>query len=130
MNLFDDNPDLPPEAQPPAGDPFTPGTAPHSAAPELVLGDPFALANAGATTVIPYFRGTALPEDLRISWSWPHLLTFVFFGFASLIVIQLVMAVYMTAGRHLSAKQLQQALESNPQFIVGSNVLWFAFLLL
>jgi membrane protease YdiL (CAAX protease family) len=130
MSPFDDQPSPPQPA-----DPDTPSAETAAsplnlpAAPAPMPGDPFSLANTAASS-LPYFRVAGLPEDLRISWSWPHLLTFIFFGFASLVVIQVGLAIYIGADRHLSSKQLQQALESNPQFIVGSNVLWFAFLLL
>ena len=128
MNPFDDNPvpdrdpQTPPEAEAPAPRPQTPV--------EQVPGDPFLFANSAPASGLAYFRNSNLPEDIRVSWSWPHLLTFVFFGFASLLVIQIAMVVYLAADRHLSQKQMERLLESSPQFIVGSNVLWFAFLLL
>jgi len=129
MNPLDDNPAPPPDSLPPAGDPFTPGAAPR---PETSItpGDPFSSVSSSASAGVPYFRISGLPEDLRISWSWSHLIAFVFFGFASLIVIQVGLAFYVGAERHLTAKQLQQALESSPQFIVGSNVVWFATIFL
>jgi membrane protease YdiL (CAAX protease family) len=130
MDHFDDNPPPLPEPSFPSGDPFSPGVAPHQPAPPVTPGDPFSLASSNASAGVPYFRVSGLPEDLRISWSWSHLIAFVFFGFASLIVIQVGLAFYVGAERHLTAKQLQQALESNPQFIVGSNVLWFATIFL
>lgn len=123
MNTFDDNPAPPPNPEFPSGDPFTPGAAPH---PAPTPGDPFSFVSSGVSAGVPYFRASGLPEDLRISWSWAHLIAFIFFGFASLIVIQVGLAFYVGAERHLTAQQLQRALESNPQFIVGSNVLWFA----
>jgi membrane protease YdiL (CAAX protease family) len=128
MTLFDDNPFPARDPEPPASEPESATPDFRSAASEPVPGDPFSLANTAPN--FPYFRKPSLPEDLRVSWSWPHLLTFVFFGFASLLVIQIGLAIYLTADRHLSPKQMQQLLEANPQFIVGSNVIWFAFLLL
>ena len=153
MSLFDDNrfpgpaePDpeprpSDPEPQPGEPEPPAPGREPQS--PESLAGDPISYAalgqpvgaggsaTAGAfASPLPYASLPALPEDLRISWSWPHLLTFLFFGFVSLLVIQIGFVVYLTADLHLSQKQLQKMLESNPKFIVGSNVLWFAVLLL
>ncbi|HKT47486.1 MAG TPA: CPBP family glutamic-type intramembrane protease [Candidatus Acidoferrales bacterium] len=71
-----------------------------------------------------------LPEDLRISWSWAHLIVFLFFGFVSLLAIQAVFAAYLASGHHWTRAQLEQALIADPDFIVGSNVLWFLFLLL
>jgi len=91
---------------------------------EILPGDPMAAATAG-------YRGQRiLPEDLRISWSWPHLIVFLFFGFASLMVVQLSFVFYVSANRNLSAKQVEQVFESNPQLLVGTNVLWYALLFL
>jgi len=71
-----------------------------------------------------------LPEDLRISWSWPHLLVFVIFVLASQIALGIVVIAYFSADRHLSQKQLKQLLESDPKLIIGTNVLWFALIFL
>jgi membrane protease YdiL (CAAX protease family) len=71
-----------------------------------------------------------LPEDLRVSWSWPHLILFLFFGFASLLVVQLSFVFYVSANRHLSANQVQAVFESSPQLLVGTNVLWYGLLFL
>jgi membrane protease YdiL (CAAX protease family) len=71
-----------------------------------------------------------LPDDLRISWSWPHLIVFMVFGFASLLIVQLGGIFLLSANRHLTQKQLQQMIESKPQFLVGTNVLWYALLFL
>ena len=71
-----------------------------------------------------------LPEDLRVSWSWPHLILFLFFGFASLLIVQLSFVFYVSANRHLSANQVQAVFESSPQLLVGTNVLWYGLLFL
>ncbi len=128
MTLFDDNPlnspdrdselHLTPEdsSAPPAAEPLSPPLA----------GDPIAYA---ALAPSPRSR-SFLPEDLRISWSWPHLFVFLFFGFASLLVVQIGAVLLLSANRHLTQKQLQQLVESKPQFLVGTNILWFAFIFL
>ena len=92
-----------------------------------LAGDPMAAA-LPATPGEPAKK--ILPEDLRISWSWPHLIVFIFFGFASLMVVQLSFVFYVSANRHLSAKQVEQVFESSPQLLVGTNVLWYALLFL
>src|SRR5229473_2081518 len=71
-----------------------------------------------------------LPEDLRISWSWPHLVVFLFFGFASLLTVQFGFVLYFSAQRHLSQKQIMQLFESKPQLLIGTNLLWFALMFL
>ncbi|HEY8716448.1 MAG TPA: hypothetical protein VIM00_13785, partial [Candidatus Acidoferrum sp.] len=67
-----------------------------------LAGDPLAVA-------VPYGKPRKiLPEDLRVSWSWPHFLVFLFFGFASLMVVQLGFVFYVSANRHLTAKQVEK----------------------
>jgi membrane protease YdiL (CAAX protease family) len=78
----------------------------------------------------PYPPQSGLPEDLRISWSWPHLVVFLFFGFASLLVVQLGVVLYFSAERHLSQKQIMQLFESKPQLLIGTNLLWFGLMFL
>jgi membrane protease YdiL (CAAX protease family) len=129
MNLFDDNPLKPPEENLPAK-PSPDGPAePASSQPfvQPLGGDPLSyLVAPPATSIQP---APNLPEDLRISWSWLHLLVFVLFGVASLITLQLVVFFYFSVDRHLSQKQLQHLFESDPRILIGMNVLWFALIL-
>jgi membrane protease YdiL (CAAX protease family) len=124
MSLFDDNPLQQPEPNPDA--------SPSSAQPsetssaEIIPGDPFTYAAAAPAAKSRSY----LPEDLRISWSWAHLVTFLVFGFGSLLIVQLGGVLLLSANKHLSQKQLQQMIESKPQFLVGTNVLWYALLFL
>jgi membrane protease YdiL (CAAX protease family) len=91
---------------------------------QVLAGDPMAAA-------IPAFQAKRiLPEDLRVSWSWPHLIVFIFFGFASLMVVQLGFVFYVSANRHLSAVQVQRVFENSPQLLVETNVLWYGLLFL
>ena len=92
--------------------------------PQILAGDPMVAA-------IPAFQAKRiLPEDLRVSWSWPHLIIFIFFGFASLMLVQLGFVFYVSANRHLSAVQVQRVFENSPQLLVETNVLWYALLFL
>jgi membrane protease YdiL (CAAX protease family) len=94
-------------------------------ATEVVLpGDPMAGAASYSKPV------KFLPEDLRVSWSWPHLILFLFFGFASLMAVQLGFVFFVSSNAHLSATQVQKVFEDSPQLLVGSNVLWYALLFL
>jgi membrane protease YdiL (CAAX protease family) len=120
---------LPGEAQPPPEPPpeFPPFATTHelpALAGDALADDPMAGAMPGFTPK------RILPEDLRVSWSWPHLIVFIFFGFASLIVVQLSFVFYVSANRHLSAKQVEQVFASSPQLLVGSNLVWYALLFL
>jgi membrane protease YdiL (CAAX protease family) len=130
MTQFDNNPLNPPEQEP--GEPLSdsqPATSP-SAEPfaPLLPGDPISYVAVNPAAAHP--ANSRLPEDLRITWSWPHLIIFLAFSFGSLLMVQLVGVLLLTANRHLSAKQLQQLIESKPQFLVGTNVLWYGLLFL
>jgi membrane protease YdiL (CAAX protease family) len=111
--------EAPAQLAPPVTEPV-----PESQPSQVLSGDPMAAA-------IPAFRAKRiLPEDLRVSWSWPHLIIFIFFGFASLMVVQLGFVFYVSANRHLSAVQVQRVFENSPQLLVETNVLWYALLFL
>lgn len=71
-----------------------------------------------------------LPEDLRISWSWPHLLLFISFIVISQFVVGILVVGYYSMTRHLSQAQLRKLLESDPKVLVGVNVLLFALVFL
>ena len=128
MTHLDDNPMNPPDENlHPQSSPDHPaGAAPPEPFAPPPAGDPISYA-----ALIPAAQAnSALPEDLRISWSWLHLLVFVMFGVVSQLAIGIVLISYFSADRHLSQKQLKQLFESDPRLIVGTNVLWFALIFL
>ena len=57
-------------------------------------------------------------------------MVFLVFGFGSLLIVQIGAVLLLSANEHLTQKQLQQMIESKPQFLVGTNVLWYALLFL
>jgi membrane protease YdiL (CAAX protease family) len=130
MTLFDDNPINPYDHNPEprsSGEASFESPSKEPVAP-LFAGDPFSYASLGpapATSAAP-----VVPEDLRISWSWPHLLVSIVFFFASQIAIGLVALGYYSLNRHLSQSQLRKFLETDPKFLVGTTILWSAFMLL
>jgi membrane protease YdiL (CAAX protease family) len=133
MSFFDDNSTVSPEhanAPEPSAQEGPAPDQPASAPVHVPLaGDPISL----AATVPPPFRSykPALPEDLRISWSWLHLVLFLFFGFVSLIVVQTGFAIYYAPVRHLSnEREYEQFVLSKPEFAIGSMVLWYALIFL
>lgn len=133
MTLFDDNSSTPPEPAPLSKSPEEPDTRavqPSSPPPDLPLaGDPISLA-ATVTSTVPFYK-PALPEDLRISWSWLHLILFLFFGFVSLLVVQTGFALYYAPLQHLSnEKEYERFVMSKPEFAIGSMVLWYALIFL
>jgi membrane protease YdiL (CAAX protease family) len=130
MNLFDDNPSIQPNGNPreqsTSGEPAELPTAVQPAE-EPLAGDPLSYV---AITPAAHVPPENLPEDLRISWSWPHLL--VFFGFvvvSQLAIVILIMGFYSTQ-KHVSREKLAKLLESDPKLIIGTNVLWFAMIIL
>jgi membrane protease YdiL (CAAX protease family) len=128
MSLFDDNPLKPPEPERDAQTPDNDASSSILREPDSppLGGDPISFAAAA-----PPFKLTSfLPDDLRISWSWPHFIIFLVFGFGSLLLVQLGAIFLLTADKHLTQKQLQQLIESKPQFLVGTNVLWYALIFL
>lgn len=129
MSLSEDNPSVPPEE---LGDSLSPAEGrTNSAAAEsapVLAGDPisYVATHPGAA----HLPNSNLPEDLRISWSWPHLLLFFGFAFVSQVVIGIAVLAYYSASRHLSQRQIRRLFESDPRLIVGTNVLWFALIIL
>jgi membrane protease YdiL (CAAX protease family) len=135
LNLLDDNSPHPPDPDPSSPFPVETGTdtpqpLPTPAEPPLA-GDPISLAATVPSAVASYSLKPPLPEDLRISWSWLHLVLFLFFGFFSLILIQGGFAIYYAPLRHFAnEKEFERFVLSKPGFAIGSMVLWYAFLFL
>ncbi|MGC2465851.1 MAG: type II CAAX endopeptidase family protein [Candidatus Acidiferrum sp.] len=135
MNVFDENSSLPPGQETLSKSPEDSGAGaaqPPSAPAELPLaGDPITLAATVPPTLTTYSHKSLLPEDLRISWSWTHLVLFLFFGFFSLIFIQAGFAIYYAPLHHFSnEKDFERFVMSKPVFAIGSMVLWYAFIFL
>jgi membrane protease YdiL (CAAX protease family) len=127
MSLYDDNPSNP-QNQDPLGQPTSdiPAESSTEAVAAPLSGSPSSYAGVTPTES----PDSKLPEDLRISWSWVHLLVFGAFVVSSLITLQLVIILYFSADRHLSQKQLKQLFESDPRLIIGMNLIWFAMILI
>src|SRR5437660_12213059 len=127
MSLFDDNPLAPPDpnsdSEPLESDAAALSSGEPVSAP--LGGDPISFAAATPCKTKPF-----LPEDLCISWSWAHFVVFLIFGFSSLLIVQVGAVLLLSAHKHLTQKQLQQMIEPKPQFLVGTNVLWYALLFL
>lgn len=140
MNPFDQNPSEPPHDQAapePSSDtrreeplddlasrivvhPVDPSTA-------YLSHDPLA---AGFPSPAPPAADSFLPPDLRIPWSWLHLLLFALFAFGSILFIQLGLILYLSATQHLTPAQVEQAFRNRPDLAVASNVLWFFLIFL
>ncbi|MGH9741815.1 MAG: lysostaphin resistance A-like protein [Candidatus Acidiferrum sp.] len=135
MSLFDENSSFPPDEQSSKESPAEPepgaSQPPEDPSNLPLAGDPISLAAALPAQAFSNSHKPALPEDLRIPWSWLHLLLFLFFGFFSLILIQGGFAIYYTPLRHFSNEMdFERFVLSKPAFAIGSMVLWYAFLFL
>jgi membrane protease YdiL (CAAX protease family) len=117
MSLFDDAPGDP--RQPPFAGPSTEDSA-------SLPGDPLSY----VAPPPPRNSDANLPEDLRISWSWPHLLLFVGFVLASQVALGIAVIAYFSTQTHLTKSQLRHLVESDPKFLVGANVLEFGLIFL
>jgi membrane protease YdiL (CAAX protease family) len=71
-----------------------------------------------------------LPEDLRIPWSWVHFIVFFFFSIGSLFFIQLGMTLYLASARHMTMKQVEQALTTRAPYAVTVQLAWFGLMML
>jgi membrane protease YdiL (CAAX protease family) len=87
---------------------------------EPLPGDPYVSATHNLHLPAP----VRLPDDLQISWSWLHLLLFIFAGLASLLVVPAFLTVVIELYTHGTQQQMQK-LFTNPGFLVGTQVLWF-----
>jgi membrane protease YdiL (CAAX protease family) len=92
-----------------------------------LAGDPITYAASVAPTAPPK---RLLPDDLRIPWSWGHFIVFLFFTFTSFIVVQTALALYYAPPKHLSKDQYEHYLLNKPQFLFGSNLIWYALIFL
>jgi membrane protease YdiL (CAAX protease family) len=123
MNLFDDSHSTPPEPAP--GNDSASPTEHLTPAPEPLAGDPLLSVASPTPTLQP--SSSQLPEDLQITWSWPHFIVFIIFGLVSLILVQGILGVYyLPHGHRLTTKQMEQYLLSKPQFAIGSMLIWYA----
>jgi membrane protease YdiL (CAAX protease family) len=127
MTLFDDNFPAPPDpnegSQPVASDPAAPPANEPFAHP--LASDLLPLA---PPPPIPYSLRPEVPEDLRISWSWVHLLCFFLFATSVLAIVPSLLAIPYIQGKHLHPDQLEHYLYSIPQFVVGSTFAVFVII--
>lgn len=121
MNPFDDT------AVPPRGPELDSGAPDSSPSGESTPPQANLPVSAPGPVPEPVSAQRIYPVDLQISWSWPHLIIFSFFGFISLLVIQGAL-IYFIPHPHLATKELEKYFISNPKFSIGSMLLWYAAL--
>src|SRR5580704_519412 len=136
MSLFDENSLRPPDydgdaaSQSPAETSHGAAQPPATPAELPLAGDPISLA-ANVPAPVPSYKDS-LPADLRISWSWLHLVVFSSFIVVSFFIVQIGFMVYYAAPlSHLSDKKdFERFALSKPVFAVGSMVLLYGLILL
>jgi len=130
MTLFDDTPHDSNEQPPPEQGPSVPAVpeppSSDTAATQLA-GDPISYA---ASAPPRYTSRAVIPEDLRISWSWPHFVVFIFFALSSFFLVQTALILYFAPHASLPPKELERYLLNKPQFLFGTNILWYAAIFL
>jgi membrane protease YdiL (CAAX protease family) len=122
MNPNDENPPLPGEPAPED----LPREINEADADKGILGDPFSSAPAAAP--IQVLTGAKYPPDLQITWSWAHFIIFVLFGFISLLIVQVVLAINYAPHEKLGRQQMEDYLLGKPQFVLGSMVIWYGLI--
>lgn len=128
MSMFDPTPDDPfASSEPTPSEPETSLSAAAEPENTPLAGDPITYA-ASARPVSSPTR--LLPEDLRIPWSWGHFIVFLFFTFTSFVVVQTALALYYAPRQQLSREQYEHYLLNKPQFLFGSNLIWYALIFL
>jgi len=131
MSPIDDNSLKPPGqdsgAEPTAG--FPAASPPVGIAESPLSGDP--ISYVAVNPAAAHRPSLKLPEDLRISWSWVHLVVFALFGFISLVLVQVAFTIYyLPPNQHFANKhEFEQFVFSKPLFAIGSMVIWEASLI-
>ena len=129
MTLFDDNPLNPPEQNPSSQlSDSQSAPSPSELFAPLLPGDP--ISYVAVNPAAAHRPESRLPEDLRITWSWVHLLVFIIFVLGTQITIATVVIGYYSVYRHLSQNQLKHLLESDPKLLVGTSIASFVLIIL
>lgn len=73
-------------------------------------------------------RYANFPEDLRVPWSWLHIIFFLIFGFGTLMVISIGLVGYFAGARHMKIPAVQILLTTNTPLVLGQQLLLFGAL--
>ncbi len=129
MSLHEEKPLNPEEARPESKN-QTPAAQPEPLSGEL--SQPWSdgsLEQAAPIEVVPIPAAKVIPEDLQISWSWPHFLVFLVFTLISLVVVPSSFMLYYAPHQKMTADQLQRYLLSKPQVAIGSTIVVYGAIL-
>jgi membrane protease YdiL (CAAX protease family) len=128
MSLFDDNPGPRGEVGDLQDRLADVSESPSAEALAPLAGDPISYVAIHPEAAHP--PASNLPEDLRITWSWPHLVLFAVYAVVSQFAIGIAVLAYYSTNGHLTQRQIRRLFESDPRLIVGTNVLWFGLIIL
>lgn len=117
-NPFDENP--PPQEQ-------DPGTSQPELTPAPLTPLDADAPVAAEQPALPVPR--AYPPDLQISWSWLHLIVFLFFILISLLTVQTIFLTAYAPHQKMTTEQLEEYMLSKPQVAIGSTVVVYGLLL-
>jgi membrane protease YdiL (CAAX protease family) len=128
MTFFDDAPKPPSERDPSSSrEPESPVSESAQAATPLPS-EPIACGPDSFDFPQPPQR--PLPEDLNVSWSWPHFVVFLVFTVGTFFAVQSAFFLYYAPRQHLEPKQLERYLLNKPEFLFGSNIIFYALVFL
>jgi len=122
MNPFDENP--PPQESDPSFE--RPTSQPELTPAPLTPLDPDPRV---AVEQLPPPPQRVYPPDLQISWSWLHLIVFLFFILISLLTVQTIFLAAYAPHQKMTTEQLEEYMLSKPQVAIGSTVVIYALLL-
>lgn len=117
-NPFDENP--PPQEQ-------DPGTSQPELTPAPLTPLDADAHVAAEQSALPAAR--VYPPDLQISWSWLHLIVFLFFILISLLTVQTIFLTAYAPHQKMTTEQLEEYMLSKPQVAIGSTVVVYGLLL-
>lgn len=70
------------------------------------------------------------PEDIRTPWGGGEIFIFLGLAIGSLFVMEVVLALFMTAHFHLTSAELMKRLQTDAPLAVGFQTAWYAVVLL
>lgn len=68
------------------------------------------------------------PEDIRTPWGGGELILFIVFALVSAVVMEIALAVFMTAHYHMTTTELAQRLETNAPLAISFQAVWYVII--
>jgi len=130
MNSYNDDPRPPQEMKVSAESQNVSSEVPPEGGgtPGEGTGQGYSITNAAGTLVYPPPE-KAYPEDLQISWSWPHFLVFGVFVICLLVSVPAALLGIYGPHRAMTKDQLEQFMISRPEISIGGTLLIYGLVL-